>query len=269
MANQVKQALQSRKAVFGPIVQAFSSPIIVRLLAVAGFDFVYIDMEHGQLSLRDVANLCLVARDCGMVPIVRVVGHQPDHISRPLDAGAQGILVPHIDTAEQARAIIRNAKYPPLGQRSLSSLGPHTGFRSEPVADLVASANADTLIGVMIESAEGVAHVNDIAAVPDIDFVVVGRGDLSQDLGMPGQVDAEIVEEAVSRVLDSCKGYQVPTGLLCQDIPSARKWLARGIQMLNYGSDISLLTAPAAKAVQELRTLAGAQIATDSSRLGQ
>jgi 2-keto-3-deoxy-L-rhamnonate aldolase RhmA len=240
--NRVKQALQTGQAVIGPIIQSIRDPAIVRLMAAIGFDFVYLDMEHGPFTIAEISELCQIARDVGIVPIVRPANQSADHLSRPLDVGALGLLVPHVETADQAIIIIENSKYYPLGRRGYSSRGPHTGFRKVPASDFMVAANEDTLIGVLIESAQGIKNVEEIASIPNLDLIVLGRGDLSQDLGIPGQLDADPVQQAVNIVLQACQHYGKAMGMICFDKESAQHWLEVGVRMLNYGSEVSLLT---------------------------
>lgn len=257
MTNRVKRALREGRAVFGPIIQAITSPSVVRLMAIAGFDFVYLDMEHGPFTISQIGELCQVARASDIVPIVRPPSHRADQLSRPLDVGALGLLVPHVETADQARAIVQHTRYHPLGRRGFSSRGAHTAYRKWSAPDLMATANEDTLIGVMIESVEGVAQADEIASVPGVDLIVIGRGDLSQDMGLPGQSDAGPMREAVARVLEACRRQSVAVGIICFDEEAACQWLERGVRMLNYSSDVALLTDPAAQVLRDLRRYCG------------
>jgi 2-keto-3-deoxy-L-rhamnonate aldolase RhmA len=187
------------------------------------------------------------------VPIVRPPSHAAHHLTRPLDAGALGLLVPQVETAEQAQAIVQQAKYHQLGRRGFSGRGAHTNYQRQPPKTMMARANDDTLIAVMVESIRGIEQVDEIASVPGIDAIVIGRGDLSQDMGIPGEVESPRVEAAIDRVLDTCQQQNVAAGILCFDTESAEQWLARGIRLLNYSSDVALIVDAATKALETVR----------------
>lgn len=254
MNNRVKIAIKNNKAVFGPIIQTINSSTLIPLLNVAGFDFIYLDMEHGPFSMAQIGDMCMLARAFGIVPIVRPPSHRRDHLTRPLDAGAMGLLVPQVNNVVEAHAIVNCVKYHPMGERGFSSRGAHTGYQSMDVSEMISKANQDILIGIMIESVKGVENIEDIIAVEGIDLIVIGRGDLSQDLGLPGELDSELVRDSVDRVLDVCNKRSMPVGIICFDTPSAQSWLKRGVQMLNYGSDISMIVDPSRQVLEELRS---------------
>ena len=150
--NNVKHALNSGKVQIGTWITTLRTPQIAQMFATAGFDFIYIDMEHSAFSIETVGDLCYAALAANLVPIVRPPAKEPHLLSRPLDAGAMGLLIPHVDTKEEAEAVISAIKYPPMGQRGMNLRGVHTGFDKGSGEAYVRSTNAETLLIVQIES---------------------------------------------------------------------------------------------------------------------
>jgi len=240
--NAAKKLIRSGQIAFGPIIQAISSPSLIRLLSRTGFDYVYLDMEHGLFDYGDLTELCQVCGEVGIVPIVRTASQQPDQLTRVLDGGAMGLLVPHIDTGEQASSILRSIKYYPQGQRGFSGQGAHTGYQKISPDEYMAWANREIMVGFLIESTRGIQELEKIVSQPGIDFIVVGRCDLAQDMGIPGQMSSPMIEDAVSHCFEICRKHCIATGILVYDHESALKWIKLGVQMLNYCSDISIFT---------------------------
>jgi len=259
-ANSVKRALNSGKVQIGTWITALGTPQITRMMATAGFDFIYIDMEHSAFSIETVGSLCYAALAAGLVPIVRPPGKSPHLLSRPLDAGAMGLLIPHVDTKEEAEAVIAAVKYPPLGQRGMNLRGVHTNFGKAEGEAYVASTNSETLIIVQIESRTGIGNLDAILSVEGIDGAVIGRGDISADMGMPGKTNHPEVLQQVETLIAACRRRNKIPGLLVQDIASAREWIGKGIRLVPFSNEVTLLVDTAARAVIEIR---GAQAQPD------
>lgn len=164
----------------------------IEMLSVArscGFDFLLADMEHGAMSLGEASALCVAGIEAGYPVYVRAPGATSEYLSRIVDCGASGLLVPHVDSAAQARSVIDRVRFAPVGARSIPSPLPVAGFQPLPPAELIAKAQAALTVWVMIESAEALAAIDDIAAVDGLDGLVIGTNDLAQSLGRVGQLD--------------------------------------------------------------------------------
>jgi 2-keto-3-deoxy-L-rhamnonate aldolase RhmA len=259
--NPVKAALAAGRVQIGTWIHAVSDPAVARILAPAGFDFVYVDMEHTAFSLATVEQICRSAAAAGMVPVVRPASADPAVVARPLDVGAMGLLVPHVDSGERAAAVVRAVRFPPAGERGMNWGDP---YERRGATD-VAGADRDVLVVVQIESDEGVAALDDILSVDGIDAAVVGRGDLAASLGIPGGIDDEAVVTRVRRTVAACRRHGRAAGLWVHDVASARRWVAEGVTLLPYASEQRLLRAAACAAVAELAPLrAGlAEVGTD------
>lgn len=178
----------------------FRSVEILSVARQAGFDFLVADMEHGAMSLGEVATLCVAGREAGFPVHVRVPGAGSSELTRVVDCGASGLIVPHVDSINTARSIVDRVRFAPTGHRSIPSPIAATGFRPVPPSALVETAEASLKVTVMIESTDGVAEVGRIAALPGIDTVMVGPNDLAESLGRRGDIDHPDVMRAFAKI---------------------------------------------------------------------
>lgn len=185
---------------FGLAACVLRSVEVVSVARTAGFDLLVVDMEHSAMGISDVASLCVAGRLAGLPVDVRVGG--PDHpdLARVLDCGASGVIIPHVDSVEQARHIVERTRYAPYGNRSVPSPLAIFGFRAVDPVTLMAGCEAEVRVTVMIESAEGLAAADAIAAVPGIDVLMVGANDLAVSLGHTGDVAHPDVLQAFARI---------------------------------------------------------------------
>ncbi|AMG87938.1 aldolase [Bordetella parapertussis] len=255
--NPLKQIWRQGKPVFGTWATMVRHPRFMKLLSVTGLDFVLIEMEHSDFSISEVANLCLMAREAGIVPIVRPAGSDSHDYTRPLDAGAMGLLLPNVETPEQLSRILHQTKYYPDGQRILNMRGPHTDYvrLSAPLAQ-TAELNAHTLTIAMAETRLGLDNLDRICAVPGLDAIMIGPDDLTQDLGVPGDMQHPLYQEAVEHVIATCDRHGVPWGFSCQDLAAAERWIARGIRWMPFSNDVNALFNTFSQAAAGLHRLA-------------
>jgi 2-keto-3-deoxy-L-rhamnonate aldolase RhmA len=225
-------------------------------LASAGFDFIYLDMEHSSFSIETIGSLCAAALARDLVPIVRPPAKEPHLLTRPLEAGALGLLIPHVDTAEEAKAAVRATKFPPMGDRGFNVQTVHTAFAPAEAKEFARACNAETLLIVQIESRQGIRNLDRILAVEGIDGAVVGRGDLSADLGLFGETKHPQVTRRVEAMIRACQKRRKIPGLLVPDLKSAKEWIDKGIRLVPFSNEITLLMSAGASAVKEIRTCA-------------
>lgn len=252
--NRVKRALQAGQVQIGTWIHNFGVPNVPRVLATAGFDYVTIDMEHSAFSIETVGNLAVAARDAGLMPMVRPAGKDQHLISRPVDNGAMGVLIPHVDTREQAEAAVRAVKFPPRGIRGSQPPNPQSDFAAVKPSDYMAKSNEETMVLVQIESEESLANIDAILSVPDVDGATIGRGDLSAELGITAGRDHPTLIQAVNKVLDACKRNGKIPGLLVQDPKEAKEWIAKGIRLVTYSGESTILRNAAIAALREIRS---------------
>jgi 4-hydroxy-2-oxoheptanedioate aldolase len=197
--NSVQERLARDEVASSMTVRLTRSIEIARLAATAGFDSLYVDLEHSSLSLETTSQICIAALDVGIAAFVRVP--QLDMIGRVLDGGALGVIAPDVRTAAQAREVVRAAKYPPLGARGFATALPHFQFRSPPAKEAYPALDAATMVIVQFESAESVANAEEIFAVEGVDVVLFGTNDLTANMGIAGQYEHPRVREAYARAI--------------------------------------------------------------------
>jgi 2-keto-3-deoxy-L-rhamnonate aldolase RhmA len=231
---------------------------IAMIAAASGYDAIYVDMEHSPVSLETTSMLCAAAIGTGVTPLVRVPSHEAHWISRVLDGGALGVIVPHVDTPEQARAIVAAARFPPLGHRSVMGVTPALGYRALPLGEINERLNADTLVIAMLETPEGIANAEAIAAVSGIDLLLIGSNDLCTEMGIPGQLNHPRLREAFAMTAAACSkhGKILGVGGIRGDTALHADLVRLGARFVIAGNDVALLLAAAKKDVAALREIA-------------
>lgn len=258
MKNAAKHKLAAGELVLCLGLRQARSPDIAMIAAECGFDALYADMEHSPLSLETVSAICVGALGQSITPLVRPPSHAGDWISRALDGGAQGVIVPHVNDAAQAMAVVRNGRFPPLGHRSVMGPTPALGYRALPLGEINQTLNTETLIIVMLETPEGIANAEAIAAVPGIDLLLIGSNDLCTEMGIPGQLRHAKLRAAFETTAQACKkhGKTLGVGGIRGDLELQRDLVQLGARFIIAGNDTNYLAAAARKDVQALRELA-------------
>ncbi|MFQ6015665.1 MAG: HpcH/HpaI aldolase/citrate lyase family protein [Anaerolineae bacterium] len=255
LENKVKRALDRGEAVIGSMATEMRSPAIAQILAAAGFDFIIIDMEHGTYNLETVAGIIRVARLCGICPIVRVPDPLYHLMSAPLDAGAQGLMIPRVESREVVEGIVQSVKYPPQGLRGCSTVRGHTDYRSVEVKEFLQFANEETLLVIQIERRRAVEEIEALLSVEGVDVALIGPRDLSISLGVPGESKHPIMMESTQKVVDTCRKYGVTSAIHTGDLEILKYWRDRGMRFLSYSSEVAMISSMGSQAVAELRSL--------------
>jgi len=256
--NRAKKMLQANELVLCMGVNQLRTPNIAMIAAACGFDAVYIDLEHNPTSLETAASVCVAALGVGVTPIARVTSHDAHDMTRILDCGAQGVMVPHVQNAAEARAIVDACLYAPRGHRSAFGSGPALGYAALGQAEVCRILNEQTLLLAMIETPEAVANAAAIAAVDGIDGLHIGASDLSTEMGIPGQYAHERMRAAFATVAQAAKahGKAMGVGGVRQDF-EFQSWLLRlGVRYLTGGSDVGYILSAGRADVKQLRELA-------------
>ncbi len=253
-ANEVKRAIQRGEAVLGTMVTEVRTPAIAQFLAEAGFDFFFMDMEHGPYNIETVADIIRAARLAGICPLVRVPNPDYHLLCRPLDAGAQGLMVPRVETVEQVKHIVDAVKYPPVGCRGCSVLKGHSDYHPEPVGDFIEWMNAETLVILQIERKQAIDNIDELLSVPGVDAAVMGPNDLSLSLGVPGQMDHPLLIEHIDKVIAACQRHGLVSGTHIGDLEALKGWIRKGMRLITYSSEVNFIIKTAQAAIQELRT---------------
>jgi 2-keto-3-deoxy-L-rhamnonate aldolase RhmA len=230
-----------------------ATPILAR---AAGFHWLFIDTEHGAFSVQEATQLCLAALPSGVTPIVRICADALDEGTRALDNGAQGVVVPHVDTPEQAKRIAEAFHFPPAGHRSWGGPPYAYGLRAPALSVAQAEINAEILVVAMIESPEAVANADAIAAVDGIDVLLFGTSDLSTAMGIPGEIGHPRVQEAYRSVADICRRRGKVLGMGgVYDETWARTYIGLGARFVLGVSDHQLLLSGATSRAEFLAAL--------------
>ena len=217
----------------------------------------YIDLEHSPLSMDATGQICMAAQDAGVMPAVRVPANTPEYISRVLDAGAMGIIAPNVRSAEEARAVVRAAKLPPLGERSNTGLFPQLGYRPFPAEETCRAINDATMVIVQFESAISLERADEIVAVEGVDVVLVGLNDMLGDLGLTGQYDHPKVREIYSRAIEVCRkhGKHCGVGGLASRPDLIAEYVRLGARYVSSGTDLAFLAGAAAQRAKQVKDI--------------
>jgi len=240
--NPAKERLKKGEVALGCGVRLARTVEIARVMAISGYDWLFIDMEHGSIDLDIACQMAVAALDAGIAPIARVPSGEFSIATRLLDGGAAGIVIPHVDTADEAREIVDRLKYPPQGHRSVAGAMAQLGYRPTPLADATRIVNAETLIVVMIETPRAVENAEAIAAVPGVDVLLIGTNDLSMELGIPGSLGDPKVVACYERVIAACKRHGKHAGLggvYTEDL--MRQYIGMGTRFALGCNDFSLV----------------------------
>ena len=252
-ANTTKRVLREGGTSFGTMVFEFPTTGIGRIAAEAGAEFVIYDMEHTGWSIETIRGLMATTRAADTIPMVRVPATEYHLISRPLDVGAMGIMVPMVETAEQATKIVNFAKYPPLGRRGAAFGVAHDDYSGGDIIPKMASANEEILLIAQIETDTGLANVDAIAAVDGIDVLWIGHFDLTNFMGIPGQFTSDAYLTAVRQVLDACAAHGKVAGIMVGDVATGHAMLQQGFRAIAYSGDLWIYLQGLREGLQALR----------------
>lgn len=258
LRNPLAETLAAGRLGLALIVQKSTTVDVAVAAQSCGFDALSVDLEHSVISEADAAQICVTAMLAGVTPLVRLPNHQANVANRLLDAGALGVIAPHVESAQEARAIVAACKFSPQGTRSVSYHWPHLGYRTQHDARAVSAAfNATTTVVVMLESPQAVERADEIAAVPGVDIVHVGSVDLADALGIPGQLDDPRLMACYERVIEACRRHGKIAGIGGvggrRDV--AQRVVSLGARFLTAGIDWDLMLLAARQRVQSLRQL--------------
>jgi 2-keto-3-deoxy-L-rhamnonate aldolase RhmA len=253
--NSVKERLARGEVASSMTVRLTRGIEIARLAATAGFDSLYVDLEHSSLSLETTSQICIAALNVGIAAFVRVP--QLEMVGRILDGGALGIIVPDVRNAAQAQAAVKAAKYPPLGERGFATALPHFQFRSLPAKQFCPVLDAATMVIVQFESAEAVDNADAIFAVEGVDMVLFGTNDLTADMGIPGDYQNPKVHDAYARAIVAAKkhGKHVGVGGLGSQPKLTAEFVKMGARYVSTGTDLGFLLSAATASAQQVRAL--------------
>jgi 2-keto-3-deoxy-L-rhamnonate aldolase RhmA len=257
LGSEGLKKIRSGQMTFGMGIYHLRGAPASLLAKAAGYDWLFIDCEHGAMSTQEASHISIAALPTGIVPIVRICKGAIDEGTRALDNGALGLVIPHIDTAEEARALVDAFRFPPMGHRSSGGPSAQFGYRPPGSIAMQSALNDELLIVVMIESPQAVENADAIAAVKGIDVLLIGTNDLSAEMGVVGQLGHERVHAAYKTVADACKRHNKVLGMGgVYDQELAPRYIGLGARFILAAGDHSLLLEAASKRTEFLRGLA-------------
>lgn len=248
-----KEALQTGAPQVGMFTLEFATTGIGVLAAQGGVDWILYDLEHTGWSLDDVRTSLAVSRRTDIASFVRVAGHRKDLVSTALDAGAEGIMMPWVETAEQAAQMVSWIKYPPVGQRGSAFGLPHDLYKGGDPAVSQADANASTVFLPQLETPTAIENARAIGEVEGVDVLFVGPLDLSTNLGVPGRWDEPVFLDALDEVVRAGKETGTAVGIFCPSVDFAQMAWDKGFTVLSDGADLSVFARGLAQGVSSIR----------------
>lgn len=257
LKNNVKEKLARDQVVASMTVRIVRNIEIARIAKTAGFDSLYVDLEHSSMSIETCGQICIAAMEIGIAPFVRVPANTPDYIARVLENGALGIIAPHVRSAAEAKTVVQAAKFAPLGERSNATGLPHLHYRSFPAAEAYAALNDATMVIVQFESAQALERADEILSVDGIDLALIGLNDMLADWGLPGQYDHPRVRETYAKVIAACRrhGKHCGVGGLSSRPDLMAEYVRMGARYVSTGTDIGFLTAACAQKARQVHEI--------------
>jgi len=250
---RLRQVLAEGRLAVGTMIVEARQTSVITLLKHAGMDFVLLDGEHGPFSIETIADLSRAARDAGITPIVRPPEHSYAWLTQPLDAGAQGIMLPRVTDRAQVEAAVACMKYPPLGRRGTVLARGHTDFLAGPLLPTLEAMNRETFLMIQVETRQAVDGLDDILTVPGVDAALVGPTDLSVSLGVGGQLEHPTLVSAIERTLAACARHGVIPAIHTNEVALTAAWARRGMRIVSIASEAGLLLQSARAAVAVIR----------------
>ena len=242
LKNPALDKLRAGELSIGVGLRQARTVAVAKIMKTAGFDWLFIDMEHNSMDMDMAVQISVAAHETGITPIVRVPGYEHYHATRALDGGAQGIVVPHVDDATIAAQIASNCRYPPIGHRSITGALPQLNFQTHTLKDATETINRETLIVVMLETPTAIDNAEEIASVPGIDALLIGTNDLTLEMGIPWELDHANIVAAYERVITACEKHNKFPGMGGVYSPDIMQtYISMGARLILAGNDVSFL----------------------------
>jgi 2-keto-3-deoxy-L-rhamnonate aldolase RhmA len=252
--NAARERLDAGELALGVILRQSRTVDIAPIMKSCGYDWLFLDLEHNSMDLDTAVQIAVAALGAGIAPVARVPAGQLWMATRFLDGGGLGIVVPHVDTPEEARRIADALRYPPLGHRSVAGGLPHLGYEPAGLAETCAAINAATLVIVMLETPTAIANAEAIAAVPGIDSLLIGTNDLAMEIGIPGNFADQRIAAAYQAVCDACRAHGKFAGIGgIADKELLRRYIDMGVRLVLPGSDLAFMAAAATETAAAMR----------------
>jgi 4-hydroxy-2-oxoheptanedioate aldolase len=250
LLNKFKKRLKEGKPVFGPFMKSLD-PAFIEVAGCSGFDFVILDMEHGPAGFPELQNLIRAALIANTIPIVRTSDSSEVSIARPLDLGALGVQIPQVTSGDMVKACIKAARFFPEGERGVCRFVRAANYSLLKQDEYFRNAN-EILIIIQLEGKEAILDIDNILKVEGIDIIFIGPYDLSQSLGVPGQISHPLVIEAMNNIVKRARSLGIVVGTFTDTPQSAEMWKKAGVQYISYSVDVGLFANTCTQLVKEL-----------------
>jgi 2-keto-3-deoxy-L-rhamnonate aldolase RhmA len=251
--NSVKKALKEGKMQYGCGFGQIRSVEVARILAAAGFDWTFLDGEHGGFGIETLQDLCHASVAAGLSPVVRVADMQYALVARALDCGAQGVLFPRVESPELLERAVSWTKFPPVGVRGFGLTASHVAYERVTIPQILDHMNQNVMVVLQIETKLAVERRDELLSVPGLDAVLIGPVDLSISLGVPGDFENPKMVDAMEKIRDSCVKHGVAPGTQTRTVALAKFWKQRGMIFLGSGSETGFLFEKASETVAALK----------------
>lgn len=252
--DSFRRRIHAGEVILGTFV-AIPNCEVVEIIGGAGFDFVVLDGEHGPMALNPLEEMVRSTETSNLASLIRVPDNRPVQIASALDRGATGVQIPHISSSEAAQAAVWAAKFTPEGGRGLNPFVRAGDYFTIPTAEFCARSNDAVVVALQVEGQEGVRNLDGIIEIPGFDIVFVGPFDLSQSLGVPGNVRHPDVIQAVRNAVEMAGRHGKVVGTFANSIEDACFWVQQGIKIMYYGTDTGMFSSACAAARRELGDL--------------
>ncbi|MBI2688052.1 MAG: aldolase [Acidobacteria bacterium] len=252
-SNPVKQALKEGKTVLGTSYGQLRDPEITRLLKAAGFDYAYLDGEHGGFGIETIQNICRIGDLCGLTIFTRVANMTYEMIARALDCGSDGIIFPRVESPELLEQAVSWCKFPPAGVRGFGLTVMQANYEAVTIPQMIAHRNENGMIILQIETVKALEAREELLSVPGLDVVMVGPVDLSISLGIPGEFEHPRFIDAIDKIRDTCNAKDIAPGIQCRGVALSKFCRDRGFRFLGTSNEWNLLLEKAKETVAALR----------------
>jgi 4-hydroxy-2-oxoheptanedioate aldolase len=239
-ARKIREKWAAGEAVIGPFVQMPAAGE-AEIFALAGFDFAIIDLEHGAINLETAEGMVRAVHSRGGAPFVRVLANRPELISQALNIGAAGVLVPHVDSPEEAREVVHSARYAPHGARGLCPFVRSADYSAAKGPEYYEEASRDVIAGILLEGREAYEAIDEFLAIEGLDLIKIAPYDLSQSFGVPGDIYNPIVIEAVEAICAKVVGTDKVVGMYAEEPQRGATWAAAGARFISTDVDTQIL----------------------------
>lgn len=237
----LKEKLYKKEVVLGTMLSEVYTPNIARIMKAGGMQFIIVDTEHGYFDYSQTANIVSVCNGFNLPVIIRIPSKEREAITKALDMGADGLLIPMVKCAEEIKQVVKFAKYLPLGLRGISTTRAHTNYDASDLSRYIKEANEKTIIFAQIETKESLSNVEEIASVEGVDALIIGPNDLAMDIGTPGNFETEDMEYSIDTVVAATKKVNKPSGIISSNIAFLHKCQKKGMTIFSCNSEVGMI----------------------------